>query len=133
MTSFIKILTIFSLALFLSACGSSEKNKTNQEKTTMSATALSKTAPDTFWVDVRTPQEFKSGHLEGAINIPLDVFDKKIEELVPNNNAIVAIYCAKGVRAGKALEKAQLLKYRRSYNAGGYEAILKSRESESAE
>ncbi|MGE3315468.1 MAG: FAD-dependent oxidoreductase [Planctomycetaceae bacterium] len=47
-------------------------------------------------VDVRTPQEFASGHIPGAINIPVDDLRSRIGEL-PRNRRIAA-YCQVGQR-----------------------------------
>lgn len=59
-------------------------------------------------VDVRSPQEFASGHLEGSINIPVNVIGTKVKELKAKNTPII-LCCASGMRSGSAtaLLKAQ--------------------------
>lgn len=52
-------------------------------------------------VDVRTPGEFASGHLPGAINIPLDQIGARADELKKESKPVV-LYCASGVRSGQA-------------------------------
>ena len=52
-------------------------------------------------VDVRTTVEFKSGHIKGSINIPLDPINNKIEEL-KKKNKIVITCCRSGNRSGMA-------------------------------
>ncbi len=47
-------------------------------------------------IDVRTPEEFVLGHIEGAINIPVDSLRNRINE-VPKTHPIV-VYCAIGLR-----------------------------------
>lgn len=42
-------------------------------------------------IDVRPPEEFASGHLPGAINIPLCELEKRLKDL-PDNQEIIA-YC----------------------------------------
>lgn len=56
----------------------------------------------TVILDVRTPDEFASGHLDSAINIDVmaDDFEQAIESL-PKGEAI-QVYCHAGVRAGRA-------------------------------
>ncbi|MEZ4369277.1 MAG: rhodanese-like domain-containing protein [Polyangiaceae bacterium] len=49
-------------------------------------------------LDVRTTAEFNSGHLPGAINIPLHELGKRTGELEPKEQAIV-VYCASGMRS----------------------------------
>ena len=47
-------------------------------------------------IDVRTPEEFALGHIEGAFNIPVDSLRNRIDE-IPKNQPIV-VYCAVGLR-----------------------------------
>ena len=48
-------------------------------------------------LDVRTPAEFASGHIPGAINIPHTELARRISELDPK--AEIALYCMAGPRA----------------------------------
>ena len=52
-------------------------------------------------VDVRTPAEFKSGHLNGSKNIPLDILPQKIAELKKLNKTIITV-CRSGARSSAA-------------------------------
>lgn len=54
-------------------------------------------------VDVRTPEEFAGGHIEGAVNIPIDELDARKGEL--KKDADIVVYCRSGGRSarGKAL------------------------------
>jgi phage shock protein E len=59
-------------------------------------------------VDVRTPAEFAEGHLEGAVNIPLDELERRLAEVGPRDRPVV-LYCRSGRRsaiARKTLERA---------------------------
>ncbi len=51
-------------------------------------------------LDVRTPGEFASGHLPGALNIPVGDLPNRLAEL-PENQGVV-LYCASGARSGRA-------------------------------
>ena len=51
-------------------------------------------------VDVRTPEEFASGHAEGARNIPVDEVGARLAEL-PRDKPVV-VYCASGARSAQA-------------------------------
>ena len=42
-------------------------------------------------LDVRPPEEFESGHLPGAINIPLGELEKHLDELDPDHEIVA--YC----------------------------------------
>lgn len=52
---------------------------------------------DVLLIDVRTPDEFKAGHIKGALNIPVEILSEKAQEL-PKDKKII-IYCETGVRA----------------------------------
>ncbi len=64
-------------------------------------------------IDVRTPNEYASGHIPGAINIPFDQVAQRIAEIETPQG--VALYCMVGPRARKG-ETALL--------AAGYEKIF---------
>lgn len=52
-------------------------------------------------VDVRSADEFSAGHIHNAVNIPVGELDQRMAEL-PTDRAIV-VYCASGMRSGRAL------------------------------
>jgi rhodanese-related sulfurtransferase len=51
-------------------------------------------------IDVRTPEEFDSGHIPGAINIPVEELPQRLDE-VPQGTPIV-VYCRSGNRSATA-------------------------------
>lgn len=53
-----------------------------------------------FLVDVRTPGEFASGSVKGAVNIPLNTIPSKIAKFKNKNNVVV--FCASGMRSSQA-------------------------------
>lgn len=54
-------------------------------------------------IDVRTPQEFHQGAVEGSINIPLDEVEARIEEIRKLEGPVI-LCCASGSRSGLAEE-----------------------------
>lgn len=54
-------------------------------------------------IDVRTPAEFAGGHVEGAINIPVNIIHQHIEEIKAINQPIV-LCCASGGRSFSAYQ-----------------------------
>lgn len=60
--------------------------------------------PGTVLLDVRTPEEFAAGHIEGARNLPMSApdFQERVAALDPG--ATYAVYCRTDVRSGRALE-----------------------------
>ena len=55
-----------------------------------------------FVLDVRAPEEFVTGHVPGAVNIPYDQVAARLAE-VPKDKDVV-LYCRSGRRAGMAAE-----------------------------
>lgn len=52
-------------------------------------------------VDVRTPEEFASGHLPGAVNLPVEELARRYGELGSPQTRLV-VYCRSGARSGRA-------------------------------
>jgi phage shock protein E len=52
-------------------------------------------------VDVRSPAEFATGHIPGAVNIPVQELEQRLSELEPKQAPIV-LYCRSGNRSGRA-------------------------------
>ena len=52
-------------------------------------------------VDVRTPEEFSDGYIEGAINLPLDSI-KEGQNPTVSNDTRVYVYCRSGNRSAEA-------------------------------
>lgn len=78
------------------------------------------------WIDVRTPEEYASGHLDGALNLPHDAIGKHIAAEVPDKDAEIHLYCRSGRRSGIAKDTLERMGYTRVRNEGGY-ASLKDR------
>ncbi len=57
-------------------------------------------AKGAFLVDVRTPAEFASGSVKGAVNIPLDQVESRVNEFKGKSSVIV--FCRSGNRSGQA-------------------------------
>ncbi len=52
-------------------------------------------------LDVRTPQEFQSGHLRGAVNIPVQQLAQRLDEVDADR---VVVYCRSGARSARAAQ-----------------------------
>ncbi len=52
-------------------------------------------------LDVRSPEEFGGGHIDGAINIPIQELSGRVDELDDKNHQIV-VYCQSGGRSAMA-------------------------------
>ena len=71
-------------------------------------------------IDVRSPAEFDTGHLNGAVNLPVQQIDSLIFRYVNDKNQILLLHCQSGTRSGMAKSKLNALGYTRAYNLGSY-------------
>lgn len=69
------------------------------------ARALLANNPDTLIVDVRTPGEFDTAHIDGAINLPLDQVDAPQARIVRDAGGRMLLICQSGNRATQACTK----------------------------
>ena len=89
-----KVLTaialVFGVTLGVTACAPAETVEISE---------------DTIIIDVRTPAEFATGYLEGALNIDVQSpdFAAQISQLDPN--ATYFVYCRSGNRSGQAISQ----------------------------
>lgn len=70
-----------------------------------SVRALLATKPDSLIVDVRTPAEFETAHIEGAVNLPLDQVDAHLSRIVADAGGELVLVCQSGGRANQACAK----------------------------
>lgn len=90
------------LLVLLAACGGTSANVINL---TTDEFASNIQNSEVVVLDVRTPGEFATGHIQGAINIDVEgsTFDSQIAEL--DKSKEYAIYCRSGRRSAVAAEK----------------------------
>lgn len=79
----------------------------------------------TFWIDVRTAEEYAQGHVKGAINIPFEEIGGQISSITHDVDSDVRVYCKSGRRSGIAKDTLNGMGYANVINEGGYEDILK--------
>jgi rhodanese-related sulfurtransferase len=69
--------------------------------TVFEAKTLIEENPDLVILDVRTKSEYDEAHIEGAINIPVQELEERIDELSKIDN--ILIYCRTGNRSSQAV------------------------------
>ena len=104
---------------------------------TTSFVAYANTAPQTeqsavqqekakgVWIDVRSAEEFNTGHLQGAANIPHDKIIEGVKAIGSDKDAPINLYCRSGRRAEAALTELKNAGYTNVTNHGGYEDLVK--------
>lgn len=102
------LLSVFALTVCLRSPVSGESKKQPpkgyHEIRSGQATVLLETYRDMVILDIRTPKEFKDGHLQGAKNLDYFAadFEAKVDAL--DKSKTYLIHCASGGRSGKAMK-----------------------------
>jgi rhodanese-related sulfurtransferase len=111
-----KVIALFASVLLLAGCSSSAAGVTN-----MNVSEFSKkiTEAGVITVDVRTPGEFMTGHIQGAQNIDFESgnFENEISTL--DKNGTYAVYCRSGNRSGQAVAIMHDAGFHNVYNLNG--------------
>ena len=115
-----KIILFVILFLFITGCSvSNEKKSPNVQKISVKEVKNivdnSNRYLDVLIVDVRSVEEFESGHIQGAINVPLN--DISENEMFLNKKII--LYCQSGRRSGEAAILLEKLGYKNILDMGG--------------
>ena len=69
-------------------------------------------------IDVRTKEEYASGHVPGSILIPFDEIKAKAGQLPQDKNTEIVVYCRSGRRSAIAADTLIALGYNRIYDMG---------------
>ena len=72
-------------------------------------------------LDVRTPDEFRQGHIPGSINVPLQSIDK-VAGMIDNKTAPIFVHCLSGSRSRQAAAVLKQMGYTNVKNIGGISA-----------
>lgn len=76
-----------------------------------------------IWIDVRTPEEFAEGHINGSLNIPFEEIGRRISSITEDQDSDIRVYCRSGRRSGVARDVLKDMGYRHVINEGGLEDL----------
>ncbi len=91
-------------------------NRSIERKDIMQSEIKSIMSNGAILIDVRSPQEYNEGHLDNSILLPEYEILKKIENIVPNKNTKLILYCSSGTRSKKAQKELEKIGYTNVYN-----------------
>lgn len=80
-------------------------------------------ADNAYLVDVRTPSEFASGSVKGAVNIPLDKISGQLSKFKGKKNIVV--FCRSGNRSGQAKQILEKNGFQNVVNGGTWNNVQK--------
>ncbi|WP_418667252.1 rhodanese-like domain-containing protein [Allofournierella sp.] len=70
-------------------------------------------------VDVRTEEEYREGHIPGAVLVPNETIGSEPPEALPDLDAVLLVHCRTGVRSKQAANKLVEMGYTQVYDFGG--------------
>jgi rhodanese-related sulfurtransferase len=73
-------------------------------------------------IDVRTPTEYKYGHIKNSVNIPLDSISGK-HPLLNDKNKVIITCCASGMRSASAKSILSSKGFEKVYNGGSWSRL----------
>ena len=120
-----KILLLTFVLISFIACGQKENSKSNDANADQASISLISPADlnsvnkDIVLIDVRTPEEFASGHLENAVNMNYFDSDFDVQLKTLDKNKTVYLYCKSGRRSANAAEKLEDMGFVKIYDLEG--------------
>ena len=110
----------FLFAFFLlTGCGGTAADDAYQQITQEEAKEMMDTQ-EVIILDVREQDEYDSGHIPGAVLLPVDSIDETTAaEVIPEKDSAVLVYCRSGNRSKTASSTLAELGYTNIYEFGG--------------
>ena len=113
------------LCILLGACGNDTDNTNKGENamyeqiTAEEAKKIIDSGEEHIILDVREQDEFDAGHIPGAILLPYTEIENKAEEMIPDKDKQILVYCRSGRRSKIAAEALVKLGYTNIKEFGG--------------
>lgn len=118
------LIILLLLTAILTGCNDVDKNEngstdTGYKKITSEGAKAIIDSEDVIILDVRTPEEYSSGHIENAILLPVTEITDKAEDFLPDKDAKILVYCRSGNRSSTASKELINMGYTNVYDFGG--------------
>ena len=111
--------TIVLIALIFSgiaaSCGQDKESKISL----ITASELNKANDSILLIDVRTPDEFASGHIQNSVNIDMRSDDFKEQIAALEKGQEIYLYCKKGGRSNSAAKMIEEMDFEKIYDLKG--------------
>ena len=117
-----KLIPILLSALLLTGCAGTGNNQANTYRQITMDEAVTMMAEESGYIilDVRRPDEYKAGHIPGAVLFTNEnITQEKAEKLIPSKNTKIFVYCRSGRRSKEASQKLSSYGYENVLEIGG--------------
>lgn len=114
-----RILSFLFCLLLLTGCGGNSADGSYEQITQEAAKEMMDTQ-DVIILDVREQEEYDSGHIPGAVLLPVGTIDEDTAaEVIPEKDSTLLVYCRSGNRSRTAASNLAELGYTNIYEFGG--------------
>ena len=117
-----KLIILLLAVMMFTACGQDKENDQGAvyvNITAEEAKAIMDTEEGYVILDVREQDEYDAGHISGAILIPYTQIEAKANEMLPDKDQLILVYCRSGRRSKIAAEALAELGYTNIKEFGG--------------
>jgi rhodanese-related sulfurtransferase len=121
----ISYLLLILLVMLCIGCGDKKENEAikSGKVTCDQMKEIMKYDGNPYLIDVRTKEEYDSGHLDGAINIPYEqVVETLGDTYTVHEDTPIVVYCRSGNRSGQAFTALKNAGYKNVYDLGAMES-----------
>ena len=111
---------VLSMLLLLTGCGGTNMNEETYQQITQEKAKEMMDTQDVLILDVREQDEYDSGHIPGAVLLPVGTITKDTAAAVIDDlDTVVLVYCRSGNRSKTASKALADLGYTNIYEFGG--------------
>ena len=114
------ILPVVLAILLLAGCGGEPVEQISYQQITQEAAKYMMDQQDVIVLDVREQEEYDSGHIPGAVLLPVNAIgEDSAAAVIPEKDSVVLVYCRSGNRSKTASKGLAELGYTQVYEFGG--------------
>ena len=114
------ILPVVLAILLLAGCGGEPLEQISYQQITQEAAKDMMDQQDVIVLDVREQEEYDSGHIPGAVLLPVNAIgEDSAAAVIPEKDSVVLVYCRSGNRSKTASKGLAELGYTQVYEFGG--------------
>lgn len=115
------IILMVLIAATFTSCSTNQGEVTTEYKkiTSLQAKEMMDQNADILILDVRSQEEFDTGHIKNALLIPDNEITEKAESILGDKSATILVYCRSGRRSELAANALVELGYSNVYDFGG--------------
>ena len=114
------MLPVVLAILLMAGCGGEPVEQNSYQPITQEAAKDMMDQQDVIVLDVREQEEYDSGHIPGAVLLPVNaIAEDSAAAVIPEKDSVVLVYCRSGNRSKTASKGLAELGYTQVYEFGG--------------